>query len=198
MNAALILNGIAQKITNEEVGPFVRSIVAEFDSVYESCLTETQWNFAIAFQELSQIDETPKDKNYQYSFEWPANVMVVWGLQNKNSGSRLYEDDYTIINLDDNEQKFLTNETNVTLRYTKYVDVGVIPRWFADYVEAALAKKCIYLALASNYRDNINDVYERTQKKAYMIDATQQPLGKVETFSEIEAARHSGDYWDYY
>ena len=196
MNEALVNLGIAQKMATETTGPFARTIGVMFDPVFETALTYTDWNFAIAYQELSQLDETPKDKNYLHSFLMPADALTIKGLKRTNSGSIVYN--YEIVFSEGQDTKILTNDLELIAKYTKLISVSVLPRWFATYVAAELAYRCRNsLTLSGTKSEEVEKTRNQARLHAVITDAQEQPLSGLDTGSSIEEAHNSVGGWDW-
>lgn len=196
MNQALVYCGISQKIEDESDTPFARNIVAMFDGVFDDIASESEWNFTISFQELSQIDETPIDKNYLYSYQVPSDVLVIKGLIGKNTGDKIY--DYQIVYKSSTETKIFTNEENIILRYVRDVDAGAISGVFASYIAAQLAYECANaLVVDTKKLGKVEKIRNEKRAAAMFADAQEQPLGGLDTDSSIENARYNfgTGYW---
>jgi len=143
-----------------------------YDTVKQSLLYYTFWNFATEKVELSQLAGTPVDKRYKYKFQVPGDVIRVKGIfDSRGTENRDYRVENNIL---------YTNLNRVFLEYIRNMSESDFPPFFTECLVAKLAYEINDAISAVGSRsERLSREFERKLQIAKTTDAQENPPASI-------------------
>ncbi|KKN27272.1 hypothetical protein LCGC14_0866260 [marine sediment metagenome] len=133
-NGALLANGQETLGSLEDNTPTAVKIRAIFDLVLLELQTQ-DWYFNRTRIELTRLEAAPDFGNWLYQYNLPGDLTNIIALVDEVSDIPKYA-------FEREGAKILTNRETVFLKYNQLIeDVGLMPPWFVNLMEAKLAYK---------------------------------------------------------
>lgn len=126
---ALILLGDAPISSFDGAGAGAQAMDSLYESTYLDLITSSNWGFARKQQDLSQNALPPVFDNYQYSYNLPADQLIIHGLKS-NLDYYIYEGGL-----------LYTNDNAAQLDYYIRPSEANLPPYFVKLVEVTLAAR---------------------------------------------------------
>lgn len=167
-------------------GDLVMAADQAFDMLLPSSLSEGQWRFACAIQQLSQLVDVPIAGYWQYAYALPSDFLKMIHLWPHNYEFELYENRKLYSNLD----------SPLYIEYVFQPDITNLPMYFVKYFVYELAA---YLALSSAQSAQYFNVIETKRAAQFAIalavDAQNRPQTPIQS-KPIISTRYVSTYCD--
>ena len=137
---------------------------ALYDITYEALLTDYRWRFATKSSvQLARL-ATPKNENFDFAFQLPADLLYLQRVTDRNLNYEIYED------------TIQTNQTTVSIDYTFNIAADKLPPYYVFALQFLLASQFAVPVAGSESKAALYFKMAGTQlKKARFADATQRP-----------------------
>lgn len=142
-----------------------------YTHIYQSLLTEKNWNFATKDASLNQIVDAPTDTNWLYQYQRPTDALKILDAEDQSWRSTKYMPEGDVI---------LSNESVLNLKYIYNVDESNMPPWFVDYLVLKLAvMSCQAITAEYEIRDRLSAELKAARSNAYKQDELEAPQRDV-------------------
>lgn len=149
----------------EQGGDLTKSASAWFDVLFPNEISQYNWRFATAIQQLAQIVPIPLINEWKYIYELPANYLALWKFHPIGTDFQIYEN-----------KNLYTNAATVKIEYRFLPDISRLPAYFVTYFATRLAS-IMALSGAQNktYTKTTGDMADRLLIQALATDAQSHP-----------------------
>jgi hypothetical protein len=158
----------------DEIGAGASLCKSLYPNTYRTFLSTSNWNFATKIAQLSMLLETPTNKDYQYQYQMPSDVIRV------NSTNPV--SDYVIMG-----DKLLSNSKNLFLEYQAYVDEINLPASAVDAIQNLMASKLAYPLTNDGKKTELySNLYNMSLQNAKFVDSQNDPNSGFEDNSLVD------------
>jgi len=147
----------------DEIGAGPQLCRLLWDTTYKAFLATSNWNFATKTQQLSMMVDKPTNKDYQYQYKLPSDMIRV--------NSTNPEDNYII-----EGSKLLSNSKNLFLEYQAYIDEIELSPPATEALEYLLATKLAYPLTNDGKKTELYaNLYTKALQTAKYVDSQNDP-----------------------
>lgn len=147
----------------EEVGAGATLSKNLYPNTYRLFLSSSNWNFATKTAQLSMLVDKPTNKEYQYQYQIPSDVMRI------NSTNPIT--DYSI-----EGDKILSNSRDLFLEYQSVIDEILLPPTAVDALQNLMASKLAYPLTNDGKKTELyTGLYNNSLQLAKYVDSQNDP-----------------------